>query len=589
METLKTGLLIFITVFVFIPRDSFAGRPKIKEVTFKENSVFSDRTLKNHIVSRKSSIFKTRRFFREVLKEDLNTLRDFYTERGYLSISFNEKTIIDDEDNTVKIIIEVDEGERFIFSTIMFLGNDFYSYEELLKRTGIKDDDFFSRGTLNRAVSRLISFYLDTGFIDIEIDTDININSTLNTVSVDFFIREGNRYKVNDTKLRGNVKTRDSVLLRELTFKKGEYINFSRLFDSRQKFMRTGLFRSIFIRPQSSENNETENKKNIIIEVAERDSIEFGVSAGYDTREYFWQKLEANNRNLYGTARKLGLTLRRSGISRRAQAVFASPWNFGIPLNIDVDIYTGYKEEPGYEVFETGGGLSLGKTVRELIRISLAYDYKESEFKNIEDEQFKRKRVKKNIATLLLNYDTRDSIFYPSRGIYAALKNEIILGDFSFMRTALDTRVFRPLTSRLIIGSSVRGAVIFSGHKLAELPPDERLYTGGPNSVRGYKYRRLGPINSRDDPTGGKVELVWNVVDLRLNIYKGLGILLFADTGNIWKTLENTDVKQLRSSAGGGVTLTLPIGVFRLEYGLKLDRKEEESPGVLFFGTGLVF
>ncbi|MGM0442202.1 MAG: outer membrane protein assembly factor BamA [Elusimicrobiota bacterium] len=588
MDTLKVFIIGFI--LIAFPRVGTAGeRPKITEVSFKGNSSFSERTLKKTIVTKKSSIFKTRRFFREVFEDDLNTLRDFYTDKGYLSVSFTEDIVKDKQDNTVKITVKVDEGERFTFSSVMFLGNDFYTDEELLKKTEIKKGDYFSGKTLDRATSRLLSLYWDTGFSDIKINTDMNINSVLNNVSVDFFINEGNRQRINDILIRGNLKTQDNVVLRELTFKEGEYINFSRFFETRQKLMHTGLFKSVFIRPVPLEKEEEESKKNVAIELAERDSIEFGISGGYDTREYFWQKLEVTNRNLYGTSRRVGFTLRNSARNRRAEALISSPWNFGVPLSIEIKGFTGYEDEPGYDVYETGAGLSAGKTFRDNIRLSLSYDYQISEFKNLESLEFTRQKITKNIGTVLISRDTRNSIFSPSRGNYSSLKNEVIMTEFSLLKTSAENRFFVPLTSGLVGGTAISMAAIISEHEIDYIPPDERLYTGGPYSVRGYKYQNIGPYDSRGNPGGGKAELVWNIAELRLNIYKSFGIYVFTDTGNVWETFEEIDLTGLRSSAGGGLMLSLPIGVFRVEYGLKINKREDEKPGSFFFGSGMVF
>ncbi len=591
MDTVKT-FLIFIIITAFFastPAKSYAARPKITRVSFEGNEVYSDRALRRMIVTRKSSLFKTRRLFREVLKEDIRKILTFYQNNGYLASEVREETSIEPEKNEANVTIKINEGERFTVSTVMTLGNEFYSDSKLFEKAGINPGDYFTKSKLDAATSRILSTYSDNGFSDVELNTDLNVNHLHNTVSVDFFIIERDRYRISDVLIRGNIKTRPSVLKRELTFRKGEYVNFSRIFRSRQNLLRTGLFRSVFINHIPAISEHESPKKDIVVQVEERDSIELAASAGYDTREHFWQQAEITNRNLYGTARRGGIVLRRSSIEKKAEASLSSPWTFGMPLLLDLNLFYGYTKEPGFEVVEAGGGAALSRAFMETVRVMLSYDHKVSEFRRIERDAFTKKRVSKNIITLQGTHDTRDSLFYPGKGTYARLKNELMFGEISFLRTSADARIFHPVTPSIVGGSALRYSVIFSNLESREIPPDERLYTGGPYSVRGFKYHSLGPLDYRSKPVGGKASLVWNIAEARMNLYKSLGLTAFADAGNVWQTIEETDLTDLRTSAGGGLLLTLPFGVFRLEYSLNLDRKKGETPGILFFGSGMVF
>ncbi|MGM0567876.1 MAG: outer membrane protein assembly factor BamA [Elusimicrobiota bacterium] len=584
--------VILITVFMLsLTAVAFAGqdRPRIRELKFRGNRAYPAKTLKRQIISRKTSFLRKRYFYREVLSEDIQRLLLFYNKNGYLNADVEADIDEDKENNTVDISLNISEGERFTVSSLMFLGNEFYEDEKLQEHSQIKLFDYFSKSAMEKTVSRILSLYTDNGFSEMEIDTDLNINYMFNTVEIDFFITERERHTIAGIKIKGNEKTQENVIRRKLTFKRGEYLNFSSLLESRQRLLRTGLFTSVFINSAKTQTPSGENKKDVIIEVSERDSIQLGASAGYDTVESFWQKLEISNRNLRGSSRKAGVTLRRSEIQRSAEAFFSSPWTFGGPVNVDFRASTEYKKEPSYEVTESGVGISAGKTFTDTIKASLSYDYKISHFNNIDPVRGQKNRFEKNIIALESTYDSRDSFIYPTKGTYISLKNELALGDLDFFRTSADTRFYYSISGRLIAASALRTGAIFSSMGSSRLPPNERLYSGGPYTVRGFKYKSLGPLDSKNTPLGGKAEIVWNIAELRLNIYKSVGILAFADAGNIWESIYEIDLSQIRTSAGGGLMMTLPFGVFRLEYGFNLDRQEGEERGIFFFGSGTAF
>ncbi len=590
MDTMKKALSLALIIFLTSAgAEGNRERPEIGGVYFSGNQVYSSSRLRKMMVSRKSGLFKKRLYFPRVLEDDIETIRAFYRSRGYLAAEVEKEIHRDEEQNRVEIKISIREGERFNFSGIYFLGNDFYPDRKLMEQLDFDTGDYFSQREVQNAAAGIMSLYTDNGFSDAEVTTDLDINYTLNTVSLDFFIQERNRYKINRIIIKGNHKTRDAVIKREITFKEDQYINFSKMFDSRQNILRSGLFRSVFINHVPVEDS-AENRKDIVVQVDERDSIEIGVSAGYDSREYFWQKAEISNRNIRGTSRSGGISLRRSALSREAQATLSSPRTFSLPVKTDISLFNRHLDEPGYKVIEAGAGVSAGKSFNEIVTLSLSYDYRSSIFRNLDrEEDFDLRRLKKQIITLLLTYDSRDSYIYPSRGKYASLKNELFTGDISFLRSSAQARIFYPLSGRLVAASAVRGAAIFTSLSASALPPDERLYTGGPYSVRGFKYQTLGPSRSRGRPSGGKAKFVWNIAELRFNFYRSLGITAFADTGKVWETLNRADISDLRTSAGAGLAAALPFGVFRLEYAVNLDPRKEEKEGILFFGSGTAF
>ena len=158
---------------------------------------------------------------------------------------------------------------------------------------------------------------------------------------------------------------------------------------------------------------------------------------------------------------------------------------------------------------------------------------------------------------------------------------------------------FKPISRRTVWAQALRaGAAIpfgvskrdpaSTGDSVSGIPPSERFFAGGDTTVRGFPRDHLGPLDATGDPIGGEGLFLINE-ELRFPIYDGLGGVIFLDAGNVYRTLDDFDVTDLRRVAGAGLRFATPIGPFRAEYGALLDRKEGEARGQFFFSIGQAF
>lgn len=565
-----------------------SAREIIAEVSFEGNSYYSDSNLQRSIISRKSGFFVKRHYHPDTVREDIRRIRILYESEGYLNTEISYETDPGERENTLYIRFSIYEGEPYHISEYLFLGNEFYSEEDLEAKISFSVGDRARRRELNRSTAEIISLYTDNGFSDAEVRTDLRINHDMLSVSVDFLIRERDRNRIEKIYISGHEKTRENVITREIEFTEEEYIDFSALLRTRSNLYATSLFRSVNLRPRPTADNES-GRRDVSIELRELMSVELGLSAGYDTLEKFWQEAEFTNRNLRGSGRILRLTGRRSSDLIRTRASLTEPRTFGTYWRSRLSVSDELKREPSYTARNTSAGID---THREVEALSLRFSY-DIIFSRLEDEQEgdyigEAQRVK-NIFKIGAGYDTRDSLILPRKGIYADILNEIILSDISFLRSSLSLRGFTPITSNLIAGSAVRVSSIFSKYNLEDIPPDERLYTGGPYSIRGFKYNSMGPNDSSGKPIGGSASVVINILELRKRVFGGFSLALFSDAGNIWESVEDFAIGSLRYSAGTGLRLELPIGVFRLDYSFNLAPEADESAYDIFFGAGMSF
>jgi outer membrane protein insertion porin family len=422
---------------------------------------------------------------------------------------------------------------------------------------------------------------------------DIRVDYETHRALVDFAVEERNQFSVADIRLEGAERTKSHVVRRELLFRQGEVIKYSRLLESQRRLYLTGLFQSVFVRPQPAASGDSD-KKDILVELKENESLEFNVAAGYGSVEKIRGRIEVFNSNLMGTALKAGLTLRASFIGRSAEASFTEPWTLGVPWKTDLNLLAEYLEEPSFDISRKVGRLAVGRTFGKRSTASVAYRYENAKLSNVQVEAVPHElKTNLRILTLSVIYDTRDNLFNSTRGVYAEGRNELagsfLSGTDTFLRLMGRVKYFYPWKNSTILATSLEGGWMDVFGTSRDVPLNERFYAGGPNSIRGFGYHLVGPLDAEGDPLGGRFQLVWNLLEIRQSIYKMIGGALFADVGNVWPSATEFRLKDIRTSAGVGLRVNTPIGIVRLDYGINLQPENGEPKERLYFNMGQAF
>jgi translocation and assembly module TamA len=162
-------------------------------------------------------------------------------------------------------------------------------------------------------------------------------------------------------------------------------------------------------------------------------------------------------------------------------------------------------------------------------------------------------------------------------------------GNNSFARSLLISKYFFELNNKTVLASALEIGWIRHLASFEEIPLSERFYAGGSNSIRGFEYQMIGPLDQENNPVGGKIKIVCNVLEIRRTVYKIIGVVLFIDAGNIWSTPTDFKLENFRISSGLGLRLSSPIGILRLDYGINMDKRGDEPRDVIHFSMGHTF
>jgi outer membrane protein insertion porin family len=254
---------------------------------------------------------------------------------------------------------------------------------------------------------------------------------------------------------------------------------------------------------------------------------------------------------------------------------------------------TEYAEEPGFDFTRTGGRIEIGRSFAHRSSASLTYRQERVKLRRIKVRPVPEK-YKTNLRTLALSliYDTRDNLFNSTTGVYLEWTNEMagsfLKGTDTFARSIGRAKYFHRLTASTLLAHSLEVGWMDVFGSSREIPLNERFFAGGPNSLRGFEYRLVGPLDDNDYPLGGRFKTVLNM-ELRQGLYKWIGAVLFADMGNVWREMGLAHLDDIRFSPGIGLRLNTPLGIFRCDYGVNVDPKRDEASGRVVFNMGQAF
>ena len=443
-----------------------------------------------------------------------------------------------------------------------------------------------------------------------------------------FTVEEGTHQIVGPIAVAGNQITREKVIRKGLTIKPGDALSRKDLLDSQTRLYRRGIFSSVQVTPGPGETPPAPrtagsgdpalkeepglagepaaegSSKRVPIEVAVREAAPltqvFGI--GYDTDEKLRGQYEIANRNILGSGRYLGLQTRASNLDSRASLLYRELGIFGGRYEIIASAFGEDERRPAFDVRTIGSSVQISRQVTRATRLLYRYSLKDV---NLSDAlaQIEGTTLRLSGFAASAVHDTRDSLFEPSGGHFlgaeANVYGEGIGSEADFTKFSAQAYFFREVLPKTVWAQAVRAgsATAFgrsrrhptlTGDIDSGVPPSERFFVGGDTTLRGFKRDQVGPLGGNSDPIGGEGLFLINE-ELRFPIYRKLRGVIFYDAGNVFRTLGEYSLGDLRQVAGGGFRLTTPIGPFRLEYGAILDRQPGEGRGQFFLSIGQAF
>ncbi len=586
-------------------------RVKVSKVSIIGNHAIKTNNIKKVLTTRPAWLFNPGIFKEDVLQDDMERIRSIYDDIGFLDLEVTPKLEYRQEGKLLDITIEIKEGKQYLVGDIAVTGKLVLPEKDVKFKISMKTGKPFSTRALRTDVVSLRQYYYQYGYMNVLVDVERSLNIATGRIDITYNIDAKEPVYVGKIEVRGNVKTKDIVVRRELRIYPGERFNGDKIRRSKERIYNLGFFEDVSF---DTEPTSTPDIQNLIVNVKESKTGEFSFGGGYSSVDLLIGFVEVTQRNFditnfptfTGGGQSLTIKAEIGLVRNNFNVGWTDPWIFGYPYSFGFDVYRMSHNKTGdigwaYDEVRTGGDLRLGKEFTDYFKGGLTYRLEQVQIENFIDNASRDLRDEEGtnwISSLLLEltYDTRDNVFNPTKGYILSGSIEdaggIFFGDKDFIRGTAAATYYHTFFEKFVLEVRGRGGLANAYGDSNEVPIYERFYAGGANTIRGYKERRVGPRDpGSNEPIGGEAILLGNV-ELTFPIYeKLLKGAIFYDVGNVWRRAEDFIVGgNYKAGAGVGLRVKTPLGPVRVDYGYPLVRNiDEERAGEFYFSMSRGF
>ncbi len=581
---------------------------KIKKITFQGNKVFSSYKLKRMMKTKESGILSfmtgSGKYRDEAIERDVAYLTYQYLNLGYLKAQVEKPETIPLPDGSgIELHFKVYEGNRYKIRSIALAGDVLTTESELLSKMNTLKGNYYSQKILEEDLSKLTELYGNQGYAFANIRPQPIPDDSTREVDIRVNIEKGQKITIERINITGNTITRDKVIRRELKVTENSLYNETLVRKSKERLQALGYFENIeFSTPRGS----SDDKLVLNVNVKEKPTGSFSVGAGYSSVESFIFTASISKQNFLGYGVSTSVLAEVSKLRQQFSLSYSDPHFMDTDWILNV---TGYKLLTVYEDFNRdsfGGEIDWGHHLFDYSSLTLGYRVENvnvGNFAAIVPQFFKQNTSGLTSSVVLLGErDTRNNRLVATKGSYNNASIEVagVGGDNAFFRVNANSRWFfpLPLPKNSVLKANARVGYIKSLND-QPVPLFERYFTGGVNSLRGFRPRTIGPsVQIPSSTTGGDQNFVYGGdkqilfnLEYEIPIYDAAGLrgVLFADAGNAFGEDQTLNPIKLRTDWGFGVRWVSPFGPLRFEWGLPFKPKPGEDKIVFNFTIGSFF
>jgi outer membrane protein insertion porin family len=585
---------------------------RVKKITFLGTNAFSDEQLKSLMETREEnflSFLNNAGNFKEFnFQTDVERLKYFYKSKGYLQVNIGTPTVTVSEDRKwVFISMKITEGPKFTVNEIFFNGELLFSEEEMVKNLGLKENDTYSEDQLRKDIQKLTEMYQDQGYAFANVLRTLEIVPGENRVNINYSFEKGKIAYFGKIYVKGNSKTRDKVVRRELRIHEGMKYSGTKLKESKENVNRLGFFKPGTVVFNTTTPKGKDDILDVEISVEERNTGQITLGAGYSTASKGFLQASISQNNFMGKGQVLSFSLSLSSVNQTYNVGFTEPYFMDTLWSAGGEAFrTRNDARSSFSYLRQGFNLRVGYPIFEYTRLFLTYKFEDTTIKTANDPTINlvdENGIASSVRTSVIN-DRRNNRFEPSGGYYgmAALEYTGVAGDKRWIKTELEGRYYKKLVGDLVFRSRIAMNKLIKNdtRKERNIPRSEKFVLGGSRNLRGYNFEDVGPLRTYVDPisgrsflfnVGGLMSLV-NTFELEHPLVREAGLkwVVFTDFGNVYDDFIGVnDNWSLRSDYGFGFRWFSPIGVLRFEFGFPIDRREREASNQFYFDIGQLF
>ena len=594
---------------------------RIRQINIVGNKAFSDKELRETIALTTPGWFswytKSDQYSKQKLTGDIETLKSFYLNRGYLEMQVESTQVsISPDKKDIYITVNITEGDKFTVSDIKLEGETLGRQEELKSLILLKPGQVYN-GEALAASTKLISERLGNfGYAFANVNTNPEVNREKKEVAFTVLVDPGKRVYIRKINVAGNTKTRDEVVRREFRAFESSWYDGAKIRLSRDRVDRLGYFKEVTM--ETPEVPGTTDQIDVNLAVVEKPTGNILLGAGFSSSEKLTLTGSVQQTNAFGSGDTLGVEVNTSKRNRTIAFSEVNPYftDDGVSRSYELFLRTTRPPEINsgdYVIRTAGGNIKFGVPFSELDTVFFGIGFERTKVQTFLNQPnvVNSPQIYLNYAkafgdgvnavtttyplTLAWQRDSRDSALTPSSGRYQRVNLELApIGDLRYYRAIYQHQYFRPLFRSITL--ALNGELDYGrGFGGKPYPIFKNFYAGGIGSVRGYESSSLGDVRDplTGDSLGGAKRLIMNA-ELQFPFPgsgndRSLRWFTFADGGNVFAEGQKARPKDLRFSAGIGFSWISPVGPLKLSYGKPLNLKKGDQKQSFQFQLGTGF
>jgi outer membrane protein insertion porin family len=562
---------------------------------------------------------KNDQYSKQKLSGDIETLRSYYLNRGYLEFNIESTQVsISPDKQDIYITVNIAEGEKYTISSVKLAGQLLLPEEELTRLVKVKPGEVFSRENMTETTKAISDRLGNEGYAFANVNAAPELDKEKRLVAFTVFIDPGRRVYVRRINMSGNTRTRDEVIRREMRQSEAGWYDGEKINKSRTRVDRLGYFEDVTV--ETPPVAGTTDQVDMEIKVKEKPTGNLMLGAGFSSSEKLTLSGSISQQNLFGSGKHLSLQVSTSKSNQVYSISHTDPYFTvdGVSQGFDAyirNVDTSSLSTSNYSTSSAGGGMRWGVPIGEDDYVNLGVSYDHTTIDNLLGTGASAQTIKyvldngKTTNTWLASVgwqkDERDSLIMPTSGKMrkAVLEVAVPGSTVTYYRGSYQHLQFFPLIERGKLTLALNGEVgVARGYSGKDLPFFKNYYAGGIGSVRGFESNTLGPRDPlSNDAVGGDTRVIGNAELLfpvpGMGMDKSVRMSVFVDAGNVWgPNIWNGvdygtkfDLGDLRYSVGLAVAWNSPMGPLKFSYGNPLNTTKDDKIQRLQFQMGSAF
>jgi len=578
----------------------------VRAIHFEGNAHFSEKVLRKQMKTRgKTPIYfldKSGRLDEVQLEQDLDKIREFYQDHGYIDVEVKSVRRERTEKGPMVITVVISEGPQYHVRKLTVSGYQVTREDKIRALLKMKEGSVYSPKQLRDDAKAVADAYGSGGYVDLVILPEGEPAGPAQ-IDVHYKIEEGDRSFVNRINIEGNTRTKDKVIRREVLVAPGDVFNTVRVDITKKRLENLGYFAKVETYPEET---DIPGRKDLTILVQEKRTGSLSFGGGFSTVDQLvgFAELTQGNFDLFnwpsftGGGQKFRLRIQYGTQRKDFILGLTEPYFLDRRLSLSGQLF--YTEanylSAQYDQRNYGFSTELRKPINSYIYASLGYTLQDVDIFNVDPsasdfiQSQKGSSVESKIFSSVV-YDSRDNVLLSHRGqritFSPVIAGGFLGGDTQIYGLALEGSQYFHLPKDLILLINGEIATVSQWGSQTDVPIFERLFLGGSNNLRGFPFREVGP-QQNGEPIGGK-SMARSTVELTFPIIEKARGAIFYDTGFVNYSQWSFGFNNIASDVGVGLRLDLPIGPLRLDYGYPIQRDGYNGGGHFNFNVGYQF